>query len=228
MDCKRFPTAEGGNALSRRFAICMLSVGLVAWAVPLAPQDGGASSPCANGIAVPDPEDHPALVADCEVLMAIDQLAGGPFFGWSTDVPITKWHGIEIRDGRVTGLRAESSGEFGLFPLGPILPELSQLTKQEVLFLVNTEVTGPIPPELGRLSELRELILEGNPFLTGSIPPELGQLTNLRMLDLDDIPLNGPDPTGIGSIDKFEGAVHPFQLPVNGADSTGVREPEGT
>ena len=44
-------------------------------------------------------------------------------------------------------------------------------------------LTGPIPPELGRLSALETLYLGWNP-LTGPIPPELGNLSNLRYLRL--------------------------------------------
>lgn len=44
-------------------------------------------------------------------------------------------------------------------------------------------MTGPIPPELGRLRNLEALFL-GDNRLTGSIPPELGQLRNLYSLEL--------------------------------------------
>ena len=44
-------------------------------------------------------------------------------------------------------------------------------------------MTGPIPPQLGQLIELRKLEL-GHNQLTGPIPPQLGQLTNLQSLDL--------------------------------------------
>ncbi|MCY3676641.1 MAG: hypothetical protein OXH66_03470 [Gemmatimonadetes bacterium] len=41
---------------------------------------------------------------------------------------------------------------------------------------------GPIPPELGNLSNLVELVVDGGWWLTGVIPPELGRLSNLRSL----------------------------------------------
>ena len=44
-------------------------------------------------------------------------------------------------------------------------------------------LNGPIPPELGKLTNLVHLDLCMND-LTGSIPPELGNLTNLQDLSL--------------------------------------------
>ena len=51
---------------------------------------------CANGIAVPEPQDHRGLVKDCEVLLAVrDSLAGlrGTPLNWSADIPISDWVG---------------------------------------------------------------------------------------------------------------------------------------
>ena len=71
---------------------------------------------------------------------------------WSTDastVPtvseLNAWHGVDIAAGRVVGLTLRSNN-----------------------------LTGPVPPELGRLSSLVELKLERN-ALSGPVPPELGQ-----------------------------------------------------
>ena len=44
-------------------------------------------------------------------------------------------------------------------------------------------MTGPIPAELGNLTNLEHLFLGGNE-LTGPIPAELGNLTNLGWLEL--------------------------------------------
>ena len=45
-------------------------------------------------------------------------------------------------------------------------------------------LTGIIPPELGDLDRLEELLLTGNE-LSGEIPPELAMLDNLRYLWLE-------------------------------------------
>ena len=68
--------------------------------------------------------------------------------------------------------------------MGPIPPELGQLTQLKALDLQVNRLTGPIPPELGQLTQLERLYLGGNQ-LTGPIPPELGQLTQLEWLYLD-------------------------------------------
>ena len=72
------------------------------------------------------------------------------------DVPLGEWYGVETdRDGRIIGLSLSENG-----------------------------LEGSLPPELGKLANLRSLDLSSGRNLTGSIPPELGQLTNLERLDL--------------------------------------------
>ena len=51
------------------------------------------------------------------------------------------------------------------------------------LDLRNNELTGPIPPEIGYLTNLTYLDLRYNQ-LTGTIPSEIGNLTNLTYLNL--------------------------------------------
>ena len=53
------------------------------------------------------------------------------------------------------------------------------------LLLENSDVNGPIPTELGLLSELTYLRLSYSE-LTGTIPTELGQLSMLQILTLED------------------------------------------
>ena len=66
---------------------------------------------------------------------------------WNSDEMMRKWRGVATdRNGRVTGL-----------------------------FLSDNQLSGPIPPALGRLAELGYLYLDEN-GLTGEIPRELGNL----------------------------------------------------
>ena len=58
------------------------------------------------------------------------------------------------------------------------------------------QLTGEIPPEIGNLTNLTDLILQHN-GLTGSIPPEIGNLTNLTILWLGDNQLTGEIPESI-------------------------------
>ena len=59
-------------------------------------------------------------------------------------------------------------------------------------------MTGPIPAELGSLSNLEQLWLSSNQ-LTGSIPAELGALTNLEWLWLSHNGLSGSIPAELGA-----------------------------
>ena len=68
---------------------------------------------------------------------------------------------------------------------GPIPPELGLLTQLQRLTLSEHQLTGPIPPTLGNLARLQELDLSRN-LLSGTVPPELGSLTQLRRLKLSD------------------------------------------
>ena len=65
--------------------------------------------------------------------------------------------------------------------------------------LSNNKLSGPIPPELGNLANLKKLDLVGN-ALTGPIPPELGNLGIIRELDLSNNMLSGPIPPELGNL----------------------------
>ena len=86
------------------------------------------------------------------------------------------------------------------------------------LNLSDRNLTGPIPPELGSLSELGELYLSSN-NLVGSIPPELGNLSKLKKLSLGRNELSGSIPpelsnlTGLVSLDLLGNLIRSFALP---------------
>ena len=109
---------------------------------------------------------QPSTATDREALVALyratngaewpDHRHGGPTnLNWLTDRPLGEWYGVTTdHNGRVIGL------------------ELS-----------NVGVKGSVPPEIGNLSELRQLSMWGY-GLTGPIPPELSRLTKLTELRL--------------------------------------------
>ncbi len=97
---------------------------------------------------------------------------------WLTDAPLGEWDGVDTdASGRVQGLDLWWNDLTGEIP-----PELGKLANLEELNLGTNNLTGEIPPELGKLANLKELDL-GTNNLT-EIPPELGKLANLEELDL--------------------------------------------
>jgi len=65
-----------------------------------------------------------------------------------------------------------------------------------LIYLLNNQLTGSIPPEIGNLTNLIILSLNSNQ-LTGSIPPEIGNLTNLEGLWLQSNQFTGEIPESI-------------------------------
>ena len=163
----------------RRLSIALLAAlttALLVSGVALAQEEREAPN-CANGVVIPDPENNPELVADCEALLAAAPVLigeeGGEAINWSDDTPIVEWTGVLASSGRVTALDLSFMGLTG--QLSPRLAELSQLTLISVRY---NDLSGPIPTEFAQLTNLAWLLLYGNQ-LTGEIPPELGQLTQL-------------------------------------------------
>ena len=173
-----------------------------------------AAEVCSAGVAVPDPEDNPGLVRDCEALFRAGPVLAGPMgprdekalTNWRADVPVSEWAGVTLSGtpARVTGLtvpRRWSGGDNKL--RGRIPPELGLLSKLEVLDLSDHhDLTGEIPGELGNLSSLKTLDLSES-YLTGEIPGELGDLSNLEVLRLWNNRLTGSIPRELGRLAKL-------------------------
>ena len=140
---------------------------------------------------------------DRAALVALYNATGGPNWNdnnnWLSDVPISEWHGVTTDDnGRVTALELDINKLRGEIP-----PELGNLANLEDLVLGDNKLRGEIPPELGNLATLRELDLSSNQ-LTGEIPPELGNLATLRELDLSSNQLSGEIPPELGNLATLE------------------------
>ena len=114
---------------------------------------------------------------------------------WLSDTPLEEWYGVSTDDqGRVTRLELLNNNLVGTIP-----KELGQLSNLKVLNLYDNQLAGSIPPELGQLTRLNLLSLWNNE-LTGSIPAELGQLSNLEELNLSGNKLTGSIPPELGQL----------------------------
>ena len=174
------------------------------WSATVTGTPSLAETPCSTGGAVTDPANNPALVADCDTLLAVrDTLAGNGTLNWTASLPITNWIGVEVSGTpqRITLVYLGIRGLSGTIPAA-----LGSLTGLTQLSIFDTQITGPVPPELGSLTNLTHLSLFRN-GLTGSIPVELALLTNLQGLSLYGNQLTGPIPTWFGSLTNLE-AVH--------------------
>ncbi len=178
-----------------------------------------------TGLCVPDDagivawlgglETHRGSGVDCvandrAALVALYNATDGPRWvdseNWLSDAPLGEWYGVETdATGRVAGLDLQGRWDeearewipHGL--TGPIPPELGGLSDLAYLNLRNNELAGAIPSELGSLSNLRVLNLISNE-LAGAIPPELGSLSNLRDLHLSSNQLTGAIPPELGNL----------------------------
>ena len=108
----------------------------------------------------PLPTNPVTMNPDRAVLATLYEATGGDDWtqndNWLSAAPIGQWYGVSVgADGRVVGIRLPSNNLSG-----PIPPELSRLSSLEELSLSSN------------LSPLRRLALSSND-LSGPIPPEL-------------------------------------------------------
>ena len=171
-------------------------------AVPPEPTAVAAHDPAGTRLCTPPPTS-PALFDDCAVLLAVkDSLAGDVSLNWRAAVPVGLWQGVTIgREGRVAALDLRDMNLTGRLPA-----ELGELTHLQVLRLDGNRLTGAVPPELGNLTRLTMLSLDGN-RLTGPIPPALANLSNLGQLWLADNRLTGSIPPELAGIERLSLAV---------------------
>ena len=194
----------GGNQLSGCIPPALLSVPRIG------PKDLPVCTEDPSGTP-PDNFDHLSGTpeGDRAVLEILFSTTGGNQWrirdGWLSDEPLSAW--AEVRtdhNGRVTALYLNANGL-----KGPIPPELGQLTKLRDLRLSDNWLSGTIPPELGQLTNLELLYLSGNQ-LRGPIPPELGQLTRLREFLFYRNSFSGCLPPALLNVPRLE----PKDLPV--------------
>ena len=171
---------------------------------------------CSKGFVVPDPDENPGLVQDCETLLRVRNALAGEdvILEWSAAIPITDWIGVHVSE---DSMRVQSldlaKGLRGVIP-----GELDGLTELESLWLEG--LSGPIPPELGNLNNLRVLRLRLYGTTRFFIPPQLGRLTSLVELNLSQNRLRGEIPLELGKLANLE------ELYLQGNELTGEIPPE--
>ena len=129
-------------------------------------------------------QDGRARKTEKQVLRDIYNSLGGGEWGaiyelsWSDEDHEGSIFGVtKNAEGNITAIRLGSS--VGL--KGELPASIGDLEFLETLSLEDTELVGAIPPELGRLRNLKSLILVGN---FTEIPDELWQLENLETMEL--------------------------------------------
>ena len=162
-----------------------------------------------------------SVEGDRAALVALYNSTGGDNWrfsgGWNSSPNLRDWAGVGTNgDGRVVDLALTENNLTGALP-----PELGNLTALVDLILSrNRDLTGPIPPELGRLTNLMDLRLDHS-NLTGPIPPELGRLAKLQWLYLQfNYKLAGSIPPELGDLGNL------WYLALDGNSLTGPIPPE--
>ena len=166
-------------------------------------------------VSLPEPEVSPdtaqdgaSVASDRAALVALYNATEGASWiattNWLSDRSLDEWHGVTTdRVGRVAALDLRFNRL-----TGPIPAELGDLTDLQTLDLGYNRLTAAIPAELGDLTNLLTLDLAGNPrrpgALTGPIPAELGDLTNLQNLFLGFNELTGPIPAELGALTNLQ------------------------
>ena len=159
---------------------------------------------CLHGRPIPGyaPPLEASPPSEVSALAALYSTTNGPGWtnseNWLSDAPLGQWHGVSTDcNGSVVGLDLNQNQL-----AGPIPTELGSLSNLTKLSLGGNQLTGPIPAELGSLSNLTELSLWRNQ-LTGYIPRELANLSNLSDMLLGDNRLSGPIPAQLANLSSL-------------------------
>ncbi|KAK9154540.1 hypothetical protein Sjap_002020 [Stephania japonica] len=112
--------------------------------------------------------------------------------------PCTWFHITCNQDNRVTRVDLGNSNLSG-----HLVPELGKLEQLQYLELYKNNIEGKVPSELGNLKNLLSLDLYNN-NISGSIPPTLGKLKSLVFLRLNDNQLTGRIPRELASISSLK------------------------
>jgi len=111
-------------------------------------------------------------------------------------VDVLKYYQLVVED--IWGIQSKSNIEIGDYEI-KIWGEYYSIVNTIELNLIENQLTGNIPPEIGILTNLTGLFLNYN-YLQGEIPSEIGNLRNLTELHLGHNDLQGEIPPEIGNL----------------------------
>jgi gliding motility-associated-like protein len=127
---------------------------------------------------------------------------------------VSTWHGIKVVNGRVTEINLFSNNL-----IGPLPPEIKDLTALISLKLQSNQLNGNLPSGIGQLINLTILNLSSNRF-TGSLPSELRQMTNLIEFQASSNSFSGALPSEFGQLKKLKTLYLHYNLFVGSIPTT--------
>jgi len=83
---------------------------------------------------------------------------------------------------------------------GTIPPNVGSMNSLESFRINNNKFTGTLPSELGLLDQLIDINVGSNVGMVGSIPTQIGKLSNLKLLILGTCSFTGTIPTELGKL----------------------------
>lgn len=138
---------------------------------------------------------------ECEALIAFYNATNGDSWinnaGWNEDENPCTWFGVGCMEGYVSQITLVNNNLSGELP-----SELGNLPMLKHLVLNQNQLTGTIPSEIGNLTQMQQLSLFNNQ-LDGELPVTIGNLTSLEELNLSANQLSGAIPSTIGNLSNL-------------------------
>lgn len=116
---------------------------------------------------------------------------------WDESKPISTWHGVTVKNGKVVGLDLSNNNLQGKIPI-----TIGNLRYLESLNLSNNSIKGKIPGLFRKFDNLKAVDL-GKNELVGNIPNTINKLQSLQELNLSDNKLEGALPETINELSKL-------------------------